>query len=59
MRTFKFVLGACAALLTGVSTAHAEPIKINVFYWWDVLIERTDPKVNVEFLGVGIRGAAS
>lgn len=38
---------------------HSEPIKINVFYWWDVLIERTDPKVNVEFLGVGIRGAAS
>lgn len=38
---------------------HGEPIKINVFYWWDVLIERTDPKVNVEFLGVGIRGAAS
>jgi hypothetical protein len=38
---------------------HSEPIKINVFYWWDVLIERADPKVNVEFLGVGIRGAAS
>ena len=37
---------------------HSEPIKINVFYWWDILIERTDPKVNVEFLGVGIRGAA-
>ena len=34
-----------------------EPIKINVFYWYDVLIERTDPKVNVEFLGVGMRGA--
>jgi hypothetical protein len=38
---------------------HSAPIKINVFYWWDILIERTDPKVNVEFLGVGIRGAAS
>jgi hypothetical protein len=38
---------------------HAEPIKINVFYWYDVLIERTNPKVNVEFLGVGMRGAAS
>jgi len=38
---------------------HSEPIKINVFYWWDILIERTDPKVNVEFLGVGMRGAAS
>jgi hypothetical protein len=23
--------------------------------WWDVLIERTDPRVNVEFLSVGMR----
>lgn len=38
---------------------HSETININVFYWWDILIERTDPKVNVEFLGVGMRGAAS
>jgi hypothetical protein len=38
---------------------HSEPIKINVFYWWDILIERTDSKVNVEFLGVGMRGAAN
>jgi hypothetical protein len=38
---------------------HPETIEINVFYWWDILIERTDPTVNVEFLGVGLRGAAS
>src|SRR5262245_44877138 len=30
-------------------------IKINESYWWDVLIERTNPSVNVEFLGVGMR----
>jgi hypothetical protein len=30
-------------------------IKINESYWWDIEIERTDPKVNVEFLGVGMR----
>jgi hypothetical protein len=24
------------------------------WYWWDVEIERTDPKVNVEFLGVAM-----
>ena len=23
---------------------HSEPIKINVFYWYNILIERTDPK---------------
>jgi hypothetical protein len=38
---------------------HPETIQINVFYWWDILIERTDPRGNVEFLGVGLRGAAS
>jgi hypothetical protein len=30
-------------------------IKINTLYWWDVEIQRTDPKFNVEFLGVGMR----
>ncbi len=30
-------------------------IKINESYWWDVAIQRTDPKINVEFLGVGMR----
>lgn len=30
-------------------------IKINEMYWWDVQIQRTDPKINVEFLGVGMR----
>lgn len=31
------------------------PIKINESYWWDVSIERTNPRVNVEFLSVGMR----
>ena len=30
-------------------------IKINESYWWDVLIERSDPRVNVEFRSVGMR----
>jgi hypothetical protein len=30
-------------------------IKINESYWWDVVIERTDPRVNVEFLSLGMR----
>jgi hypothetical protein len=29
--------------------------QINESYWWDVLIERTNPRVNVEFLSVGMR----
>jgi len=33
----------------------AYTIKINESYWWDVSIERTNPRVNVEFLGVGMR----
>ena len=30
-------------------------IKINESYWWDVSIERTNPRVNVEFLSIGMR----
>jgi hypothetical protein len=30
-------------------------LKINEFYWWDVEIVRTNPRVNVELLGVGMR----
>jgi len=29
--------------------------QINESYWWDVLIERSNPRVNVEFLAVGMR----
>jgi hypothetical protein len=32
-----------------------DTIKINVWYWWDIEIQRTNPEVNVEFLGVGMR----
>jgi hypothetical protein len=35
----------------------AYTIKINESYWWDVLIERTNPRVNVELLTIGMRGA--
>lgn len=30
-------------------------IQINESYWWDVEIQRSDPTINVEFLGVGMR----
>ena len=33
----------------------AYTIKINESYWWDVSIERTNPRVNVEFLSIGMR----
>jgi hypothetical protein len=33
--------------------------KINESYWWEVLIERTNRGVNVEFLSVGMRYYAS
>jgi hypothetical protein len=29
--------------------------KINESYWWEILIDRSDPRVNVEFLMVGMR----
>jgi hypothetical protein len=29
--------------------------KINESYWWEIVIERTDPRLNVEFLAVGMR----
>jgi len=28
--------------------------KGNEWYWWDVEIERTTPRVNVEFLGISV-----
>jgi hypothetical protein len=30
-------------------------VKINESYWWEIVIERTDPRINVEFLSVGMR----
>jgi hypothetical protein len=30
-------------------------IRINESFWWDISIQRADPRVNVEFLGVGMR----
>ncbi len=48
MRTFKFVLGACAVLLAGVCAVHADPIKIRGAYavpvanWASLLAEKKD-----------------
>ncbi len=48
MRKSKFVLGACAIMLAGVTTAHADPIKIRVAYavpvanWASLLSEKKD-----------------
>jgi sulfonate transport system substrate-binding protein len=48
MPTFKCVLGACAILLVGVGTVHADPIKIRVAYavpvanWASLLTEKKD-----------------
>jgi hypothetical protein len=36
-------------------TFAAYMLKINESYWWDVSIERTDPRVNVELLSIGMR----
>ena len=33
---------------------HAYKIKDTEWYWWDVEIERTTPRVNVEFLGISL-----
>jgi hypothetical protein len=30
-------------------------LRADEWYWWDVEIERINPQVNVEFLGVGLR----
>jgi hypothetical protein len=56
-------IGTCDSNTSDIKVPHKlecqlPPYKVRrVFewYWWDVEIERTDPKVNVEFLGVGIR----
>ena len=54
--------GVCdsnTSTLTGPHNVSCEfasyTLKINESYWWDVEIHRSDPKINVEFLGVGMR----
>ena len=54
--------GTCNSNTSSVPGPHnvsctfpAYAIKINESYWWDVSIERTNPRVNVEFLAVGMR----
>ena len=55
-------LGTCDLNTSSISGPHnlscffpSYTIKINELYWWDVEIERTDPRLNVEFLEVGMR----
>ncbi len=55
-------IGTCDSNTSNMRTPH--PIlcplptgyktKSNEWYWWDVEIERTNPRVNVEFLGISV-----
>ena len=55
-------LGVCDSNTSTTTAPHsvscefaAYTIKINESYWWDVEIHRSDPRINVEFLGIGMR----
>ena len=52
-------IGTCDSNTSNTTTPHeilcpvnAYKIRSNEWYWWDVKIERTTPRVNVEFLGI-------
>lgn len=51
-------IGTCDSNTSSTTTPHKifcplnYTIKGNEWYWWDVKIERTTPRVNVEFLGI-------
>jgi hypothetical protein len=51
-------MGTCDSNTSNTTTPHkifcplVYKIKSNEWYWWDVRIERTTPRVNVEFLGI-------
>jgi hypothetical protein len=51
-------MGTCDSNTSNTTTPHkifcplGYKIKSNEWYWWDVRIERTTPRVNVEFLGI-------
>ena len=55
-------IGTCDANTSNFPGPHnmgcfgpSHTLKINESYWWEVIIERTTPRVNVEFLAVGMR----
>jgi hypothetical protein len=55
-------MGTCDSNTSNVTGPHKlecqlprYKIRGDEWYWWDVEIERTNPRVNVEFLGVGAR----
>ena len=52
-------IGTCDSNTSNTTTPHeilcpvnAYKIRSNEWYWWDVKIERTTPRVTVEFLGI-------
>jgi hypothetical protein len=59
-------IGTCDSNTSSITGPHnmacflpSYTTKINESYWWEVLIERTNPRVNVELLSVGMRYYAS
>jgi hypothetical protein len=53
-------IGTCDSNTSNTTTPHKIvcpldfKIQSNEWYWWDVEIERTTPRVNVEFLGISL-----
>ena len=55
-------IGTCDSNTSSIPGPHnmgcfgpSHTLKINESYWWEIVIERTNPRVNVEFLSVGMR----
>lgn len=55
-------IGSCDSNSSTKTTPHqifcplegGHKLRSNDWYWWDVVIERTSPRVNVEFLGISL-----
>jgi hypothetical protein len=55
-------IGSCDSNSSTKTTPHqifcplesGHKLSSNDWYWWDVVIERTSPRVNVEFLGISL-----
>jgi hypothetical protein len=55
-------IGTCdsnTSMITGPTNiacfGPSHTLKINESYWWEIVIERTNPRLNVEFLMAGMR----
>jgi hypothetical protein len=55
-------IGTCDSNTSNITGPHnmagfgpSHTLKINESYWWEIVIERTNPRVNIEFLAVGMR----